>query len=114
MVIGILAKSSTTETLLNNLAEADFDRNSISVIMKDQKLRDTIANDAGPFKGLAVNNLASALAQAGLSKQDVQTCSDAVAQGKVLIAIAAPHESEAAATEMLHDSSAEFIKVVKK
>ena len=114
MVIGILATSSSAETLLNNLAEADFKRNTISVIIKDQKIRDAIASDTGPFKGLALGDLAKKLVQVGLPSQDVQTCGNAVAQGKVLIAIATPSGSENAAVEMFKDSSAEFIRVVGK
>ncbi len=114
MVIGIISKSSTAETLLNNLAEADFDLKDVSVVMKDMKTRNAIAKDAGPFKGLAVSDLNKRLAQVGLSKQDVQTFSDAVTQGKVLIAVACPKESESAAGEMLKDAFAEFIKVVER
>lgn len=112
MVIGIISKSSTAETLLNNLSEADFDLKDVSVVMKDTKTRDAIAKDAGPFKGVAVADLNKRLAQVGLSKQDVQTYSDAVTQGKILIAVACAKESESAAGEMLKDMSAEFIKAV--
>lgn len=114
MVIGIVLKSSTAETLLNNLSEADFDLKDVSVVMKDVKTRDAIAKDAGPFKGLALADLVNRLVQVGLSKPDAQKYADAIAQGKVLIAIATPRESESAAAEMLQDASAELIKAVRQ
>ena len=114
LVIGIISKSSTAETLLNNLSEADFDLKDVSVMMRDQKARDAIAEDAGPFKGLALVDLVNRLVQVGLSKPDAQKYADAVAQGKVLIAIATPRESESAASEMLQDASAELIKVARQ
>lgn len=113
MVIGILLKSAHAEMLLSNLAEADFDLKDVSVIMHDQKARDAIAKDDGPFKGIVPSNLGDKLSHVGLSKQDVKICTDAVNQGKVLVGIACAQESESAAAEMFKDHSAEFIKVVK-
>lgn len=110
MLIAILPNSSTTETLLNNLSEADFDLAQVSVLMRDPKLRDAIAEDAGPFKGVVLKNLAVRLAQAGLPQAETKPYLDAVAEGKVLVAIVTPPESEPAAKEMLQDHSAELIK----
>ena len=111
LVIGIVSKSSAVETLLNNLSEADFDLNDVSVMMRDSQARDAIAKDAGPFKGLALADLADRLVHLGLSKPDAQKYTDAVVQGKVFVAIATPRESEHAAAEMLQDAYAELIKV---
>jgi hypothetical protein len=112
LVIGILLQSAHAEMLLSNLAEADFDLKEVSVVMRDQKTRDAIAKDDGPFKGIAPSGLGDKLLRLGLSKQDVKVCTDAVSQGKVLVGIACPQESESAAAEMFKDHSAEFIKVV--
>ncbi len=112
MVIGVLPNSSSAQTCLNNLAEADFKRTDVSVIMQDLKTRNAIAKDTGPLKGLALANLPTKLGQIGLSPQDAKTCVDAVMQGKVLIAIAAPKGSEQAALEMLNDYTPVFAKVV--
>lgn len=104
MLIAVLPNASTVETLLNNLSEADFDLAQVSVVMSDPKLRDAVAQDSGPLKGARLENLPATLAQAGLSQ------ADAVAQGKVLVAIAAPAESLPAAREMLQDHSAQLIR----
>ena len=90
MIIGIVSKSSTAETLLNNLLEADFDLKDVSVIMKDVKTRDAIAQDAGLLKGLVIADLDKRLAQVGLSKRDIKNYSGAVTQGKVLIVVECP------------------------
>jgi hypothetical protein len=112
MLIAILPKTSSTETLLNNLSEADFDLAQVSVVMLDLKLRNAVAKDAGPLKGARAANLAAKLAKAGLSPADAKPYLDAVAQGQVLVAMIAPSGSEAAAQEMFQDHSAQMIKSV--
>ncbi len=110
MIVGILPNASTAEILLNNLSEADFDLSDVSVIMQDLKLRDSIAQDGGPLQGVDLSNLSARLVQAGLSAQDANLYRDALAQGKVLVALAAPSGSEQAAKEMFHDHSAQLIQ----
>ncbi len=110
MILGVLSNASTTETLLNNLAEADFDLSNVSVIMRDLKQRNAIAQDGGPLKGASLSNISDRLIQAGLSSQEARLYRDAVAQGKVLIAMMVLPESQQAAKEMLQDYSAELIR----
>lgn len=112
MVIGIIPNSSTTESLLNNLDEADFKLKNVSVIMQDVNARNTIAKDTGPFKGITLNTLPNKLTQIGLSKQDAQPYLDAVTNDKVLVAMLAPKGSQAAAAEMFKDANGELIRVV--
>lgn len=112
MVIGILPKSSSIETLLNNLKEADFDLKNVSVIMADQKARNAVAKDAGPFKGIGPDKLPARLAQAGLSARDAAAIVAAVTKGQVLVAIATPRGTEKAAGEMLRDYDPVLVKVV--
>ena len=110
MIVGILPNASTAEILLNNLSEADFDLSDVSVIMQDLKLRDAIAQDGGPLQGADLSNLSARLVQAGLSAPDAKLYRDALAQGKVLVALTAPSGSEQAAKEMFQDQSAELIQ----
>ena len=110
MIFGILLNSSTTETLLNNLYEADFDLADVSVVMQDLKLRNAVAKDVGPLKGANMDNISGKLTQAGLSAHDASLYRDLLAQGKVLIAMTVAPESQSAAVEMLQDHSAEMIK----
>ena len=110
MVIGILPDAEATESLLNNLSEAEFDLAGVSVLMRDAKQRAAIAGDAGPFKGAQVSDLASYLAQTGLAARDIGPYCDAVNQGKVLVAIAGPKAAEPAAREMLQDHGAQLIR----
>ncbi|MGB8647641.1 MAG: hypothetical protein WCF84_20575 [Anaerolineae bacterium] len=112
MIIGIIPDVASAETLLNNLAEADFDRKSISVILKDLKLRARIAADTGPFKGVNAANLAARLAKMGLSGPDAQAYVDAVNNGAAFVAIAPPAASQAAAVEMMNDYKPQLVKVI--
>ncbi len=112
MIIGILPNTSSTETLLNNLSEADFDLKTVSVILKDVKLRNKIAKDAGPFKGVTVANLATKLTGRGVSPADVQAYVDAINNGQVFVAIAPPQGSEAAAQEMLADYNPTLVRTL--
>ncbi len=110
MIVGIIPDSSSVETLLNNLSEADFDLSAMSVIMADVKTRNALAHDTGPLKGARVTTLAARLAGTGLSPEAAAHCRDAVAAGKVLVAMKVPPESVAAAREMLADYSAELVQ----
>ena len=110
MIIGIFPDTSTTETTMNNLAEAEFDLAAVSVVMKDLKLRDAIAKDAGPLKGATAKTLYNLLVQAGVPPDKAGHCRDHVNQGKVLVAMDVPTESGQAAKEMLQDLAAEVIE----
>ena len=112
MVIGIIADSSTAEGFLNNLSEADFKLKNVSVIMSDPKLRDAIAKDTGPFRGITVSTLPTKLAKIGIAAPDAQPYVDAVTNGKVLIAVQAPKGSQQAAAEMFQDVKAELVRTV--
>ena len=114
MILGIIPQTSNAESLLNNLSEADFKLKDVSIIMRDLKLRNAIASDSGPLKGVTVDTLSKRLAQSAMSSSEIKTCMDALGQNKVLVVIACSPEGEKAATEMLKDASAEFIKVLPK
>lgn len=113
MIVGIIPDASTAEILLNNLSEADFNLADVSLIMRDQKLRNKIAKDKGPLKGLRYDQIAAHLTQAGLSAQEAQVYQDAVAQGKVLVAMNTAPDTTQAAKEMFADQSGESIQEVK-
>jgi hypothetical protein len=110
MVIGVLPDAAMIDTLLNNLAEADFDLDDVSVLMNDTVQRATIADDAGPLKGVALTGLADHLTRAGLARREAGRYADAVRSGKVLIVINTSTDAEAAAHEMLRDHSAQHVK----
>ncbi len=110
MIIAVIPQTAV-ETLLNNLKEADWSLADVSVVMADQKLRDAIADDAGPLKGATPANLLSKLTRAGLSPHDAQGYVDSVAQGKTVVAMNAPKESEQAAVEMFKDYTPQYLKV---
>jgi hypothetical protein len=110
MIWAILPDISKTESLLNNLSEADFDLNDISVINRDVELRNKIAKDVGLLKGVAFKNLENSLIKLGLSKEGTGSCLEAVANGKVLVVMKIKDEYLSAAVEMFQDVSAQIIK----
>jgi hypothetical protein len=112
MVVGLLPDAAATEILLNNLAEAEFDLHTVSVVMRDARQRAAIAEEAGPLKGMAVDGLAEHLTQAGLSSQQAAAYAAAVQQGKVFVAIAVPESLAATVREMLNDHAAQLIQGV--
>ncbi len=111
LILAVVSPSSL-ETLLNNLSEADFDPNSISVILSDTAARDRITRDAGPLKGVAPANLAARLARRGVAANDVQAVVDAVNHGQAAVAMTPPSASVNAAVEMLKDYQPSLLKVV--
>jgi len=110
MILAILADASKAETLLNNLSEAEFDLNDVSVIMHDIDLRNKIAKDAGPLQGMKPEKLSDALRKAGISQDHAQHCSDAVTHSKVVVAMKTDPKYESAAREMFQDMSAEILE----
>jgi hypothetical protein len=113
MIIGIFPDVSTAEILLNNLSEADFNLADVSIIMRDQMLRDKIARDTGPLKSIRYDQISASLIQAGLSAQDAQVYQNAVAQGKVLAAMKIAPDLMEVAKEMFTDQSGESIQEFK-
>jgi len=112
MILALIPKPSSVETLLNNLQEADFDLASVSVILRDQQLRNQIAQDAGPLKGVVPSGLVKKLIALGLSKPDAQAYADGVTKGQALVAMTSPQESQAAAIEMFKDYDPQLLKVL--
>jgi hypothetical protein len=109
MIWAILPDASSTEILLNNLSEADFDLNEISVVMSDVTQRDKIAKDLGPLKGVGLKKLEKELINLGMSKEGTGTCLEAIASGKVLVVMNVVDEYLPAAVEMFKDHSAQLI-----
>ena len=110
MILAILDNTSSVETLLNNLSEADFDLADVSVVMNDLKKADAIGQNAGPLKGIQPENVSDALVKMGVSKKGAKTCQDAVTKGSVLLVMKVADEYSQAAEEMFQDHSAQLIK----
>jgi hypothetical protein len=112
MIIGLLPNVVTTETFLNNLAEAEFNLQDVSVIQRDMKSPAAGGAADGPLKGTPIAELADRLAQAGVAPPDAQLYVEAIERGRVLVAIAVPKSIEAVAREMLQDHEAQSIRGV--
>ncbi len=109
MILGILPDASKAETLLNNLSEADFNLDDVSVIMQDVATRDKITKDTGPLKGVKPAQLTRSLKKAGVLPDPMQRAADAVQNGKVLVAMNVDPKYEQAARQMFGDMSAEML-----
>ncbi len=109
MILALLADASKIETLLNNLSEADFDLDDVSVIMQDVTTRNKIAHDVGPLRHADVAQLPAHLKKAGISSDLAERGSDAVKNGKVLVAMTVDPKYEQAARQMFQDMAAEIL-----
>ncbi len=109
MILAILPDASKAETLLNNLSEADFDLNDVSVVMQDIATRDKITKDTGPLKGTKAGRAVDDLKKAGASPESAQRGAEAVKAGKVLVAMKVDPKYEQAARQMFGDMSAEML-----
>ena len=109
MIIAILPNSSAAESLLNNLSEADFDLQHVSVIMKNTGLRDKIAKDTGPLVHAAPAELGAGLRALGTADEDARRAQEAVDNDKVVVAMDVDPKYEAAAREMFQDLSAQLL-----
>jgi hypothetical protein len=112
MILAIIPDAFAAEILLNNLYEAEFDLGDVSLIMYDQELRDKVAKDTGPLKGVHHDQVSTFLVQAGLSLPDAQSYQEAVAQGKVLAVMDATPDLVEVVREMFTDQSGESIKEI--
>jgi hypothetical protein len=109
MILAILPDPSHLESLLNNLSEADFNLKDVSVIMQDAGLRKKFAKDAGPLKGIQAERVSDALQRVGITEEMAKQCYEAVAGGKVLVAMNVDPKYAQAAREMFTDHSARIM-----
>jgi hypothetical protein len=110
MIWAVLPDTSNTESLLNNLYEAEFNLDDVSVMIQDINLRNKIAKDLGPLRGIELKKLEKTLIHLGLSKEGAASCYDAVIHGKVLVVMNIKPELLSTAIEMFQDHSALLLK----
>jgi hypothetical protein len=110
MLISILEKVSDAESLLNSLYEAEFNLEDVSVLMADMDLRDKIAKDAGPLKGVTPSQLKEKLKMLGVNEKTIGQCVNAIKEGKILILMNVDSQYSAVVEEIFEDHSANLIK----
>ena len=111
MVIGLFRTPTAAALCLDNLYEADFGPQDISLVMKTKAEVEEIADVSGPWNCLPVAELPARLIGLGLSPPAADQYGEGVLKGGVFIAISAP-VGEAAAAEMLKDHGAQDIRLV--
>ena len=110
MILAILKNTSSVETLLNNLSEADFDLADVSIVMSDVKKANAFGQNKGPLNGIKPESVEEALIKLGASKKEAKECQGAVSSGSVLVVMKVADEYSQAAEEMFQDHSAQLIK----
>ncbi len=110
MILAIINDPFSVETLLNNLSEADFDLEDVSVVMGDLKRRTAYGQNAGPLNGIGPEGVGEALIGLGISEDGAKQCQDAVAQGNILVVMKVVQEYSPAAEKIFQDHSAQLIK----
>ncbi len=111
MFIALIANSLSAETLLNNLSEADFNLDDVSIVMQNHKEQLALLKEGGPLKGARLWGLVYRLKRAGYSQTDIDLCTNNLKAGKVLVAMEVTTDLEAAAKEMFLDQQAQMIEL---
>ncbi len=110
MLLAVLDNLSKAESLLNNLSEADFNLEDISIVFADRKQRDAVAKDVGPLKNTLPERLLEELIKLGVSRENAELCNNAMLKGKVVAAMNISPELNDAAEAMFRDQSAQIVK----
>ena len=114
LVIGLFPSAASAAQCLDNLAEADFSANDISLVMKTKSAVEEISDARGRLTGLQIADLARKLTELGRSAIDVQSYVQGVRDGGVFIAIdTSDDDVAAAAEEMLQDGNARHIREIQ-
>lgn len=112
IVIGWLAGPGPAALCLDNLAEADFGPDVVSVVMASRAGASEIAHSRGSLASAAWTDLPARLAALGL-RANAAPYTEAVARGGVFLAVdVADAEIAAAAAEMLGDAQASDVRTL--
>ncbi len=111
-VIGLFARDMDADIALNNLTEADFAAETISVLTADPTRTSALTDVPGPLAAVPLDQLPATLTALGLAAGEADAYGARVAAGAVFLAIAAPAGAEAAATAMLTDQHAAAVRIL--
>jgi uncharacterized protein YajQ (UPF0234 family) len=113
MIIGIFTQVDDAEICLNNLAEADFQPQNISVVMKDPEEVEKISDTSGELNKLSVDELIDRLIKLGLPKKNAKRFKDMIEAGGVFISVSTANANEEKAVkEILKDQNGKLIKKI--
>ncbi len=112
-VAGVFDRVSDAEIALNNLDEAEYPPDSISVLTDDPRRTHLLTDVRGPLSGVALDQLPTRLRALGASPAEAEGYRAAIAAGAVFVAVAAPAGSEDSAAEILTDQQAARVRVLR-
>lgn len=113
MIIGLLPRPDDAAVCLSNLAEEDFAKAAISVVMNTPADAAALADVAGPLNALPLDDLPGRLTALGLSPAAAAAYRDGVRGGGVFIAVSAgAGAADDAAQETLGDHRGRLIRRV--
>ncbi len=110
MIIALFDNTTTVDTLLNNLSEAEFNLEDVSVITRDAAQSEALLPGQTLLRGALPESLAKTLIKQGLSEEAANQCQEAVTNGRILVIMNAPEEYRPAAEEIFQDHSAQLIQ----
>jgi hypothetical protein len=111
-VTGLFAAADDAEGALDNLDEADFGSDSVSVVAADPHAAAALSDAPGPLGRIGPEELLAHLAHLGLAPAQYQTYADALAKGAVCLVVFAPTGSEQSAAEILADQKASHVQIL--
>jgi hypothetical protein len=109
LVLGTFQQMTDAEQALSNLDEAGYEPETVSVITNSTARTRTLTDAKGPLSAVAPDALPAHLQALGLSGADAEAYRAALERGDVVLAVAAPAGSAAAAAEILTDEKAQHV-----
>jgi hypothetical protein len=110
MILALYKDTSSLETLINNLAEQEFDERCISIITRDEALPDRILKTPGPLSGNLTASTSKKLLAYGMSKQDLTKISKSLQKGSVIVLLDVSSDLSSVAEASLKDYNPVSIK----
>lgn len=109
IILGIIPSLNNAESLINNLVEADYSEDNISLVSQDTETARKIIDDSGPLEGSDMDNISQYLSGFGLPQDEIDVYRQALASGKSLISLSCPPPSAGAAVEIFNDYDCEAV-----
>lgn len=111
-VIGLFAAVDDAEGALDNLDEADFGGDSVSVVAADPHVAVALSDAPGPLGRIGPPELLARLLDLGLAPAQHQAYTDGLQAGAICLVLFAPPGSEQSAAEILTDQKASHVQIL--
>ena len=112
MVSGLFSDQGSAEVVLNNLYEASYSLENVSVVAQDPNLSVDLNEFDGPLGRQLNQSVENSLENAGLSLEDIEYYKEEVDKGSILIVLNTGVETDHNAVEIFQTSNGSYIKEI--